>query len=648
MLIKIVKSLALTISCLCFQVTGFSQTINLGILSSFEAYTGAGAITSGAGTIFTGDAGTNIGVISGLGSPPSFNGVTYNADGVTDQCRRDLLRLYIHLNDLFVTYPGTHAPAFGAASNEILTPGVYSIGAAGSIGSELTLDGGGNPNAFFVIKFNGAMTVGANTIIHLTGQTKSCNVFYIADGAISVAAGANIKGTLLAKIGAVGLGVGATLEGRMLSMEGAITTGTSCNVIPPSCASTIPIFCEADCNPAPAVDILGVLSDFCLFTSLGAVGNTSVAGINGHIGTNSGSVSGFTSSIVVGSMYTANPQTAQANLDVNSAYESLNNMVSTATHAAAFGTGETVSPGVYFNAGAGSLSGTLTLDGGGNSDAIFVFKFGGAFSVAALSKIILANGARRCNVFWVGGAGSATGAVTIGAASILKGTFLSHGGACNSGAGTFLAGRQLSTGGAVNTYGGIVYNNPECITSAALPIELLSFTAVATNKNVQINWSTASEINNDYFNIERSSDGINFASISQINGAGNSTQILRYALVDDAPLSRTSYYRLKQTDFDGKKSYSSIVSVRFNNSNFSNFDIYPNPFSGETTFQTTEKLNNATLIVYNGYGREVKQITNISGQTFKMHREDLSNGLYFVNLVQDGKMVATSKIVIGH
>ena len=154
---------------LYFQTILFSQatngTINLGILESFEGFTGAGAITNGADATWTGDAGTNIGIISGFGAPPFFVGNTYNTDAVTAQCRFDLFRLYIHLNDLFVDYPASHAAAFGGG--EVLTPGVYSIPAAGSIGTALTLDGGGNSNAFFIIKFSGAMTVGAGATVNL-------------------------------------------------------------------------------------------------------------------------------------------------------------------------------------------------------------------------------------------------------------------------------------------------------------------------------------------------------------------------------------------------------------------------------------------------------------------------------------------------
>ena len=454
-------------SSLSFAQTVPTGTVNLGILESFEGYTGAGAITTAAGVTWIGDAGANIGAIGG----DTIQGNVYGSDSITARCRFDLFRLYIHLNDLFVDYPATHAPAFGAG--ETILPGVYSIGGAGSIGGALTLDGGGDPDAFFIIKYYGALTVGAGATVNLINEAQSCNVFFIAQGAISVAASANVKGNLFAKVGAVGLGANAILEGRMLSMEGAIVAGAGSTVGPPPGTCTIPIFCESDCSPAPAVDVLGSLSNYALYTNVGAVSNTSTSGINGNIGADVGVSTGYGASIVIGSVETANDAAAQAKVDVDSAYIKLMALPNTITsHAPEFGSvapgGETINAGVYFIEAAGSLQGTLFLDAQNDPDAIFVFKFAGAFGVAAQSKIILSNGARRCNVFFIGGAGVPTGAISIGAGATLKGTFLAHGGACGSGADLFLAGRQLSTGGAVVTYTGIIYNNPECVTSTVI------------------------------------------------------------------------------------------------------------------------------------------------------------------------------------
>jgi hypothetical protein len=470
-MIKKILFSVITIALLLFLNLSFSQTpngtANLGILTSFEAFTGAGAVANSGGTI-TGDVGTHLGIVSGLNLPAytgnAYNGNTGPGNIVTTQARYDLLRLYIHLNDKFVDFPA-FPPAFGAG--QTITPGVYSTIGAGSIGGALTLDGGGNPDAFFVIKMNGAMTVGAAAAITLINGAKSCNVFWIINGAISVAAAADIKGTLFSKTGAVGLGAGTLLEGRMLTMSGAITLGIGAIATLPPGASTIPIFCEADCSPAPAVDVLGSLSNFTLFASVGNVGNTGISGINGNIGTNAGAITGYTNGVLIGTEQIMNTVTAQAALDLDAAYIALMALTPTGTGLATY-LNETITPGVYAIPTAGALGGTITLDAGGNPDAIFVFRFAGAFNIAASSKMILTNGARRCNIFWLAGAGVATGALNIGASAEIKGTFIAHGGACNSGGGVFMSGRQFSTSGAVNTDNAVIYNNPECVTSTSL------------------------------------------------------------------------------------------------------------------------------------------------------------------------------------
>jgi hypothetical protein len=621
----------------------FSQTLALGVLSSFEGYTGAGSI-SHTGALWTGDVGTNTGIITG-----TYTGTTYNTDAVTAQSRYDLMRLYIQLNDLFVDYPGTHTAFFGGG--ETIIPGVYSIPSAGSIGGALTLDGGGDPNAFFILKFNGAITVPTGTVVTLSGGTQSCNVFWIAEGAITIAASSNIKGTLFSHLAAIDLGANTILEGRMFTMAGAITTGAGVMVGPPSSFSSIQVVCGIVCTPTPAVDVLGSVSNFAIFTNSGAVANIAISGLLGDIGTDAGTISGFSSHIHVGNEHTVDAITVQAKIDLDLAYLALMALPNTVTtHTATFGLGETLSPGVYSVAGAGSLGGTITLDGGGNPDAIFVFKFGGAFSIAAASKVILANRAQYCNVFWIGGAGVVTGAITIGASSVMKGIFISHDGACSAGAGGFIQGRMLSTTGAVNTNSSIIYTTSPCITSSLsvilLPIELVSFTAAVKDASIELNWATTAEINNDYFNIERSDDGINFTSIDKINGARNSIQNLSYSTVDHTPLEGWSYYRLKQTDYNEKINYSDVVAVEFNTMNDFVFRVYPNPFSAETTFRTTENLKNATLTVYDSYGHIVKQIKNISGQTITLHRDNVPSGVYFSRLVQNNTLIATRKLVI--
>ena len=486
-----------TVLLLLFSNTSFSQvpnsTLNLGILESFEAYTADGGVTNSGGTV-TGDVGTNSGIISGFPSPPNI-GNSYTADASTNQARYDLLRLYIHLNSKAVNFPNAfspfqpaHAPVFTGT----LTPGVYAIGAAGSISGALTLDGGGDPDAVFVIKINGALTVTAASTASLVNGAKSSNVFWLVNGAISVGAGAQVIGTLFSKAGAVGLGAGVILEGRMLTLGGALTMGVGSSATIPPLPCTIPIFCESGCAPALAVDVLGVLSNFVLFAKAGAIGNTGLSGINGIIAANTGSIAGYASGVHIGSEEVANALTVQAAVDLDAAYNSLMAMIPTVTtHAASF-LNETVTSGIYHIGSAGDLGGVVILDGANDPNAIFVFRFAGAFNIAASSKIILANGARRCNVFWIGGASDGGGALNIGASSEVQGTFLAHGGACNSGAGVFMSGRQLSTLGAVNTNNPVIYGSPECVTSVTLKT-----TAVTDSPSVASGANTPSVIAND-------------------------------------------------------------------------------------------------------------------------------------------------------
>src|SRR5690606_38659659 len=110
-----------------------------------------------------------------------------------------------------------------------------------------------------------------------------------------------------------------------------------------------------------------------------------------------------------------------------------------------------------------------------------------------------------------------------------------------------------------------------------LPIQLLSFTAKPIdNKEVLTQWTTATETNNDFFTVERSVDALNFKEIGTVNGAGNSNNAIKYRFSDKNPFAGTSYYRLKQTDFDGKFSYSEIESVFISNSRLAINSIYKN------------------------------------------------------------------------
>jgi hypothetical protein len=137
--------------------------------------------------------------------------------------------------------------------------------------------------------------------------------------------------------------------------------------------------------------------------------------------------------------------TAQGVIDLQVAYEKLMAVpVTNATHTITFGSGETLLPGVYSTAAALSIAGVLTLDGGGDPNALFIFKSIAAINTGAGTSVVLINGASACNIFWI-----AEGAAAIGAGTIMKGTLLAHGGAVAMGAEGSLEGHMFSTAGAI-------------------------------------------------------------------------------------------------------------------------------------------------------------------------------------------------------
>jgi hypothetical protein len=132
-------------------------------------------------------------------------------------------------------------------------------------------------------------------------------------------------------------------------------------------------------------------------------------------------------------------------INLTATYNTLMGKSATNTmHAPSFGS-ETLTAGVYTIAAAGSASGTLTLDAGNDPNAVFIFRFGAAFTTAASTTVILTNGASACNVFWI-----AEDAIVLGASNTMKGTIISHNGAVSIGALSNLDGRILSSSGALS------------------------------------------------------------------------------------------------------------------------------------------------------------------------------------------------------
>ncbi|MCB0409143.1 MAG: T9SS type A sorting domain-containing protein [Flavobacteriales bacterium] len=171
-----------------------------------------------------------------------------------------------------------------------------------------------------------------------------------------------------------------------------------------------------------------------------------------------------------------------------------------------------------------------------------------------------------------------------------------------------------------------------------LPIVLTSFIAKENYKtnSVDLTWVTQTEINNDFFTVERSTDGYNWEEVKRLKGAGNSNSSITYNEVDEVPLSGISYYRLKQTDFNGEFSYSDIESVSFDSEN--NIIIYPNPVKDLLVIKNI--CEDCFINIYNSNGQLIYTGTNSSINTSLWN-----NGLYNVVVINEKGIKYSERII---
>jgi len=175
-----------------------------------------------------------------------------------------------------------------------------------------------------------------------------------------------------------------------------------------------------------------------------------------------------------------------------------------------------------------------------------------------------------------------------------------------------------------------------------LPIRLLEFNADVAGDEVQINWSTATEINVDYIAVQRSVDGHTFADIGKVKAFGNSNTIKNYSLTDDQPVIGNLYYRLHSVDFDGKEEFSRVIAVRYLSS--SAVQIFPNPASKQVNIQLNFiPAEQTTHTLTDLYGRTIAQfITRMPRETLQV--PDIKPGVYFLK-TKSGKDIFLNRIV---
>lgn len=172
----------------------------------------------------------------------------------------------------------------------------------------------------------------------------------------------------------------------------------------------------------------------------------------------------------------------------------------------------------------------------------------------------------------------------------------------------------------------------QCNEFITLPIELLAFEAENVTGGVELTWKTATELNNDYFTIERSSDGIGYSEIATVKGSGTSKEIVSYDFTDTDPLNGRSYYRLTQTDFDGKFEVFKPVAVDVTLSDEPVISVSPNPITGNTLYITLAQAQEGALELLDSRGNKVLTgITDGSSDNIELAIDsELQPGFYYL------------------
>ena len=182
-----------------------------------------------------------------------------------------------------------------------------------------------------------------------------------------------------------------------------------------------------------------------------------------------------------------------------------------------------------------------------------------------------------------------------------------------------------------------------------LPVELVYFTATVRNNQATLQWLTASELDNDRFEIERSQDAKSFEMVGTVKGKGTSNIENKYEFTDRTPVQGTVYYRLKQVDFNGEFAYSKVIAVNAKGlSNELTTQVYPNPFPDilKLTLTAPEKQA-ADMVIYDMNGRQVlrKAIELDAGvNSMELQLQQLQSGMYLLKIVGEG-LESTTKIL---
>lgn len=408
---------------------------------NFSVLAGTSVENSGGSTL-SGSLGVSPGI--GLtGFPPGrVTGSTHLGTAESAQAQIDLQAA---IDDASARTPTSTLS--GNLSGQTYTAGVYSAPGALTLDSSVTLDAQGNPNAVFIFQLDSALTTSTGSTVRLINGAQVSRIFWQTDGVVQLGGSSSFSGTILGRTD-ITVGAYSGFTGRALTRNGSVTVASN------TFTSEAPV----DLGSATTFSILSTTS----------VANTGFSSFDGDIGVSPGTaITGFPPGVLTGTIHGGDAAAAAAQVDLAAAYSDAAARPSSAVISGDLA-GRIFTSGVYRATAAVTISSTLTLDGQGNPNAIFIIQVPAAFNAAAGSKILLVNGAQPSRVYW-----QIAGAVSLGAAASFSGTIL--------GMAAISIGNDVSFIGRALTANGAVTMNMAKSTSPAPPVgDLSATTAGAT------------------------------------------------------------------------------------------------------------------------------------------------------------------------
>ncbi|MEX2117276.1 MAG: ice-binding family protein [Bacteroidota bacterium] len=379
--------------------------VTLGLTGRFAILSYA-AITNTGPSVITGDVGVSPLAASNMSGFDASNvvGTIYGADATGPSGSIEFPSLLTQaMGDLTIAFDdaaGRTVAPIGVSGNlggQTLYPGLYKSNSALEVtAGDLTLDAQGDENAVWIFQIASDFNMTTDRQVFLSGGAKASNIFWQVGSSATFGTTTVMKGTILAYAG-ITFATGASLEGRALARTEAVTLQT--NVIGGTLASPL----------LPGV-FLGTAANFKVLAGTKII-NTGFTSITGDIGVSPGTeITGFPPG-TFGVQYPGDATSAAAQVDLHAAYDSTVARTADSTLSTDLGgITKILSPGVYAAAGGTFvIVDTLTLDGGGDASAIWVFKMSGALTTATDSYVNLTNGAQWYNVFWQVGSSAILG-----------------------------------------------------------------------------------------------------------------------------------------------------------------------------------------------------------------------------------------------